>query len=89
MRAGLVSITFRKLSVPEIVDAAVKAGETIAAKGPVDSIEMMRVFNMGIGFVMIVAPTFASSIMNRLRRMGERCWVLGKVRKGGPGLLWA
>jgi len=61
----------------------------IAAKGPVDSLEMMRVFNMGIGFVMIVAPTFAHAIMNRLRRMGERCWVLGKVRKGGPGLLWA
>ena len=61
----------------------------IAAKGPVDSLEMMRVFNMGIGFVMIVAPSFANAIMNRLRRMGERCWVLGKVRKGGGGLLWA
>jgi phosphoribosylformylglycinamidine cyclo-ligase len=61
----------------------------IAARGPVDSIEMMRVFNMGIGFVMIVAASSANAIMNRLRRMGERCWVLGKVRKGGPGLLWA
>jgi len=61
----------------------------IAAKGPVDSLEMMRVFNMGIGFVMIVAASSANAIMNRLRRMGERCWVLGKVRKGGPGLLWA
>jgi len=61
----------------------------IAAKGPVDSIEMLRVFNMGIGFVMIVAPAFARPVMYRLRRMGERCWVLGKVRKGGPGLLWA
>jgi phosphoribosylformylglycinamidine cyclo-ligase len=63
--------------------------QLIAAKGPVDSIEMMRVFNMGIGFVMIVAASSAKAIMNRLRRMGERCWVLGKVRKGGPGLLWA
>jgi len=61
----------------------------IAAKGPVDSIEMMRVFNMGIGMVMIVAASSARAIMNRLRRMGERCWVLGKVRKGGPDLLWA
>ena len=60
----------------------------IAAKGPVDSVEMMRVFNMGVGFVMIVAPTFAAAIMNRLRRAGERCWVLGKVRKGGPGIVW-
>jgi phosphoribosylformylglycinamidine cyclo-ligase len=61
----------------------------IAAKGPVDSLEMLRVFNMGVGFVMVVAPTFARPIMYRLRRMGERCWVLGKVRKGGPGLVWA
>jgi len=56
--------------------------------GPVDPLEMMRVFNMGVGFVMIVAPSFASAIMNRLRRCGERCWVLGKVRKGGPEIQW-
>jgi len=61
----------------------------IAAKGPVDPIEMMRVFNMGVGFVMVVAPAFAQSIMSRLRRHGERCWVLGKVRKGGDDLIWA
>jgi len=24
-----------------------------------------------------------------LRRHGERCWVLGKVRKGGDDLIWA
>jgi phosphoribosylformylglycinamidine cyclo-ligase len=63
--------------------------DLIAAKGPVDSIEMSRVFNMGVGFVMIVAPTFAKPIMDRLARMGERCWVLGKVRKGGPELMWS
>ncbi len=61
----------------------------IATRGPVDPIEMMRVFNMGVGFVMIVAPSFAEAIMTRLRRMGERCWVLGKVAKGGPELRWA
>jgi len=61
----------------------------IAARGPVDPIEMMRVFNMGIGFVMIVSPPFVRPITNRLSRLGERCHVLGKVRKGGPELLWA
>ena len=60
----------------------------IAGKGPVDPLEMARVFNMGVGFVMIVSPHFATSIMNRLRRMGERAWILGKVRKGGPELVW-
>lgn len=60
----------------------------IARKGPVDSIEMRRVFNMGIGYVMIVAPTFAKSIMNRLRRNGERAWIIGKVKKGDSELQW-
>ncbi|MFP3937912.1 MAG: phosphoribosylformylglycinamidine cyclo-ligase [Phycisphaerae bacterium] len=61
----------------------------IAETGNVDELEMMRVFNMGVGFVMIVAPDFAKPVMNRLRRSGERCWVLGKVRKGGPELEWS
>jgi len=61
----------------------------IAVKGPVDSLEMMRVFNLGIGMVLVVAPSFAASIMTRLRRAGERCWILGRVRRGSPGITWA
>ena len=61
----------------------------VAAKGPVDPIEMSRVFNMGVGMVMIVSPHFANAIMTRLRRAGERCWILGKVRKGASGVMWA
>ena len=60
----------------------------IAAKGPVDQIEMTRVFNLGIGFVMVVSKHFAEPIMNRLRRAEQRCWVIGKVIKGGPELVW-
>ena len=61
----------------------------IAARGPVDTVEMSRVFNMGVGFVMVVSPSFAKPVMTRLRKAGERCWVLGKVRKGGPEIMWA
>ena len=61
----------------------------IAAKGPVDSLEMIRVFNMGIGFAMVVSPHFAEPIANRLRKMGERVYEIGKVRKGGPELQWS
>jgi len=61
----------------------------IAAKGPVDDQEMLNVFNMGIGFVLVVAPAFASAVMTRLTELGERCFVLGKVRKGGPDIEWA
>ena len=60
----------------------------IASLGPVDPIEMHRVFNMGIGFALVVAPSFAQAVMNHLRRQGERCWMIGKVRKGGPDLVW-
>ena len=63
--------------------------QLIAKAGPVDDAEMMQTFNMGVGFVLIVTPTFAPAICNRLRRMGERCWILGKVVKGGPELRWA
>jgi phosphoribosylformylglycinamidine cyclo-ligase len=63
--------------------------ELIAETGPVDPIEMARVFNMGVGFVMVVAPGFAGPVMNHLRRAGERCWILGKVREGRPALQWA
>ena len=61
----------------------------VAKAGPVDQLEMFRVFNMGVGFVMIVAAGYAGPVMARLRKAGERCWVLGKVVKGGPALQWA
>jgi phosphoribosylformylglycinamidine cyclo-ligase len=60
----------------------------IANKGPVDPLEMRRVFNMGVGFVMIVASSFAESVMNRLSAHGERAFIIGKVKKGGPTLEW-
>jgi phosphoribosylformylglycinamidine cyclo-ligase len=61
----------------------------IACAGPVDPVEMSRVFNMGVGFVLVVSPGYVGPVMARLRRCGERCWVLGKVVKGGPALQWA
>ncbi len=49
--------------------------------GPVDVDEMFNVFNMGIGYVMVVRPTFTKAIMTHLRTLGERPMFLGKVRK--------
>ena len=61
--------------------------------GPVDAEEMTNVFNMGIGFCLIVRPTFTKSIMSALRALGERPYFLGKVRKAGgsgePRLEWS
>jgi phosphoribosylformylglycinamidine cyclo-ligase len=43
---------------------------------------MYRVFNMGIGFVLIAAPDFANSIAAKLTRYGEKVYRIGHV---GPG----
>ena len=61
----------------------------IANAGPVDAVEMMRVFNMGVGFVLVVAAKHKASVMSRLRKANQRCWLLGKIVKGGPALQWS
>lgn len=50
--------------------------------GPVEDGEMFRVFNMGIGFVMIVAPDFADAITDKLTHYGERVYRIGTVTAG-------
>ena len=75
---------------PNHLNAKIDAGawqrprvfEFLMRRGHVDAEEMFRVFNMGIGYVCIVRPWFAESIMQRLRRAGEQVCVLGKLVKG-------
>ena len=51
-------------------------------KGPVEEEEMYRVFNMGIGFVLIVAEDFANSIKKKLTRYGEKVFKIGRITTG-------
>lgn len=50
--------------------------------GPVEEEEMLKVFNMGIGFVLIVAEDFADSIKKKLIRYGERVYKIGRITSG-------
>ncbi|MGE3108327.1 MAG: phosphoribosylformylglycinamidine cyclo-ligase [Phycisphaerales bacterium] len=50
--------------------------------GSISDEEMRRVFNMGIGFCVIVRPAFADSIKDQLQRLGEHVSVIGKIVKG-------
>lgn len=54
--------------------------------GNVDDAEMLRVFNMGIGYLLCVRPHFADAVKHQLERLGETVTVLGKVT-GGTGEL--
>jgi phosphoribosylformylglycinamidine cyclo-ligase len=61
--------------VPKIFDYLQKIG-------PVEEDEMFRVFNMGIGFVMITAPDFADAITARLIKSGEQVHRIGTITPG-------
>jgi phosphoribosylformylglycinamidine cyclo-ligase len=54
----------------------------LQAHGQVEEAEMRRVFNMGIGYCLVVRPAFADSVADQLRKSGERVHVIGKIVKG-------
>lgn len=50
--------------------------------GEVDDAEMARVFNMGIGLVMVVSPYYAESIQSQLTDLGLENWQIGHITAG-------
>lgn len=51
-------------------------------QGPVSDKEMFRVFNMGIGYVLVVAKDFANAALKKLAKYGERVYRIGTITKG-------
>jgi phosphoribosylaminoimidazole (AIR) synthetase len=49
---------------------------------------MDRVFNQGIGFVMIVSPYYVESIQRQLSDDRVPSFVIGDIREGDPGVQW-
>lgn len=56
--------------------------------GDVDQLEMDKVFNNGIGFVMIVSRFYADSILRQLEAERVPSFVIGEVREGEPDVEW-
>jgi phosphoribosylformylglycinamidine cyclo-ligase len=54
--------------------------------GHIDEAEMYRVFNMGIGFVVIVSRYYADSIQRQVTEAGVPAYAIGEVREGEPGV---
>lgn len=50
--------------------------------GHVEDQEMFRVFNMGVGYTLIVRPHFAEGVTERLRDSGETVFRLGEIKRG-------
>lgn len=77
-------------ALPEDVDVVLRRGSWpeppifafLAEQGGIDPAEMLRVFNMGVGYVLIVRPAFANSVLQQLVRDGEDAFVIGETVAG-------
>jgi phosphoribosylformylglycinamidine cyclo-ligase len=58
--------------VPEIF-------ELIQQYGSVSTAEMFEVYNMGVGFCVLVDPSKASLVLSILEQRGRKAWVVGEV----------
>ena len=56
--------------------------------GQIDEEEMNRVFNMGIGLVLVVSPYYANSIQNMLNSFQLPSWEIGEVVVGEQKVVW-
>ncbi|HEX6828868.1 MAG TPA: phosphoribosylformylglycinamidine cyclo-ligase [Burkholderiales bacterium] len=96
---GLAHITGGGLleNVPRVLPAGLTAELRRAAwplppvfqwlqqQGNVADEEMHRVFNCGIGMVLIVAEADTAAALAQLEAAGERAWLIGTVRASAPG----
>ena len=63
--------------------------QALSRVGHVEEEEMYRVFNMGVGLVLIAPEFNADVILSLLKRQGETAWVIGEVRRDKRGVVFA
>lgn len=57
----------------------------IEQAGKIEREEMFRVFNMGIGLVLVVPPTEVDQVVALAKHVGEHGYVIGEIRKRRAG----
>jgi phosphoribosylformylglycinamidine cyclo-ligase len=80
-------------NVPRVLPAGIRARidtqawprpdvyEWIAREGELPETEMLRVFNCGIGMILIVPNDCADEVLNRLRGLDERGYRIGRIER--------
>jgi phosphoribosylformylglycinamidine cyclo-ligase len=76
--------------LPDSLDALVKLGswpvlpvfKFLYNEGHIERDEMLRVFNMGIGMVVIAAPDRVDSVVKHFTQIGQEFYFVGNVVKG-------
>jgi phosphoribosylformylglycinamidine cyclo-ligase len=74
-------VRFGSWEVPELFHLLQEHGE-------VDTEEMLRVFNMGVGLVLVVDRDALGKVLEALRHGGQRARVIGTVQEGGGGVVY-
>ena len=82
--------------LPEGLDARVKLGSwpvlpifrLIHQKGGVDQEEMLRVFNMGIGMVVIASTESVDEVARHFSKIGQKFFFIGNVVRGSGRVVY-
>ena len=53
--------------------------QALSRVGQVDRAEMFRVFNMGIGLILVVPAHLATPVLSKAADLGERGWQIGEI----------
>ncbi len=82
--------------LPGTLDAKIRLGSWpvlpifrfLFEKGNVDRDEMLRVFNMGVGMVMIVAPEKVDAVTKHFAQIGQQFYFIGNVVRGSGKVVY-
>lgn len=82
--------------LPSGLDARIKAGSWdvlpvfryLYQQGRIEMAEMFRVFNMGIGMVVIVAPADVEAVAAHFSRVQQRYYFIGNIVKGSGAVVY-
>ncbi|MFH0925689.1 MAG: phosphoribosylformylglycinamidine cyclo-ligase [bacterium] len=72
-------IDFNKWTPPAIF-------ASISEMGRVSQEEMYKVFNMGVGLIMVIDEKDEKSILDDLQRLGEKGFLIGRIEAGESGV---
>jgi len=96
---GIAHITGGGLieNIPRILPSSCKASISVGSwerpdvfdfiqrYGKIEEQEMRRVFNLGIGMVIVVKPNEAPDIIQRVESFGEHAFIIGEITPRGKG----
>jgi phosphoribosylformylglycinamidine cyclo-ligase len=82
--------------LPDKLDAHIKLGswpvlpifQLMFQKGGIDRDEMLRVFNMGVGMVLMVSPDRVSDVAAHFAQIGQEYYFIGNIVKGSGKVVY-